>query len=419
MTQVMLIDIPGLDKSHLERLPALKCLGDAQTLNAQFPLVTCPVQSSILTGLPPAKHGVVANGLMLPEMHKPMFWEQSAKLVSGETVFAAAKKNDEQSTGAMLFWQNSIGSDADIVITPAPIHLHDRLALSCYTQPSSLDAWLTSEMGQPFPLHKYWGPLASFDCVPWIASSARHVWEEHSPSLLVVYLPVLDYSLQRFGLGSHEVNADLDKLNVVLADLISMAHEDNASVVCLSEYGMHNSTRAVDINIALREAGLLKVRPVEDFELLDYTQSDAWALVDHQCAYIYCKEEATEKAKEVVSKLDGVDVVDTAAAFNLDHPRTGTLVAKSMPDAWFTYYWWTNEDARPPFADKVDIHSKPGYDPLELFADPATRAISRDTSLICGTHGREDAPGIIIAPDTTAPLAVEDVKELLLSLLAK
>jgi len=76
------------------------------------------------------------------------------------------------------------------------------------------------------------------------------------------------------------------------------------------------------------------------------------------------------------------------ADMRIDHPRSGELIAVSQPDKWFAYYWWQDADRAPDFARTVDIHQKPGYDPCELFIDPATRSISMDTSLVKGSHGR-------------------------------
>jgi hypothetical protein len=105
------------------------------------------------------------------------------------------------------------------------------------------------------------------------------------------------------------------------------------------------------------------------------------------------------------------------------HERAGDLIAVADENAWFTYYYW-NDDARAPdFARTVDIHRKPGYDPVELFLDPALRfpkariawrllqkklgcrmlmdVIPLDASLVKGSHGcrpvsRDDWPVVIV-----------------------
>ncbi|NED86403.1 alkaline phosphatase family protein, partial [Streptomyces sp. SID11233] len=57
-------------------------------------------------------------------------------------------------------------------------------------------------------------------------------------------------------------------------------------------------------------------------------------------------------------------------AHGIDHARAGELVAVAAPGHWFTYYYWLDEARAPDFAQLVEIHRKPGYDPVELFMDP-------------------------------------------------
>jgi len=101
------------------------------------------------------------------------------------------------------------------------------------------------------------------------------------------------------------------------------------------------------------------------------------------------------------------------AAAGLDHLRAGDLVAVAGENAWFTYYYWLEDRLAPDFARTVDIHRKPGYDPVELFLDPhlglvklkiAWRLLQKklgfrmlmdvvplDATLVKGSHGRRPA----------------------------
>ena len=108
--------------------------------------------------------------------------------------------------------------------------------------------------------------------------------------------------------------------------------------------------------------------------------------------------------------------------FHLDHPRSGDLVAIAAPPAWFTYYYWLDDSRAPDYARTVDIHRKPGYDPVELFVDPGLKfpkltmarkllkrkmglrtlmdVIPLDAGLVQGSHGvlpatGEDGPLVI------------------------
>lgn len=149
-------------------------------------------------------------------------------------------------------------------------------------------------------------------------------------------------------------------------------------------------------------------------EYLDPMASRAFAVADHQLAHIYVRRpEDLEATREALADLPGIDQLlddEGKKSHGLDHPRSGELVAVAGPDAWFTYYYWLDDARAPDFAQLVEIHRKPGYDPAELFMDPldpyvrlkAVKAIARkklgmryrlavvplDPSPIRGSHGR-------------------------------
>jgi predicted AlkP superfamily pyrophosphatase or phosphodiesterase len=244
-----------------------------------------------------------------------------------------------------------------------------------YTQPAELRDELTAKFGQ-FPLFRFWGPAADITSSRWISDAALHILRTRQPTLTLVYLPHLDYDLQRLGpdLENKRLLQDLRQVDALCGELIAEAEATGRRVIVLSEYGITKVDDAVHINRALREAGFLKVREELGTELLDAGSSDAFAVVDHQLAHIYVqKEQILEDVRTLVSGLDGVERVlgagDKVEA-GLDHPRAGELVAVSRADRWFSYYYWLDVERAPDFASTVDIHRKPGYDPVELFLDP-------------------------------------------------
>ncbi len=90
--------------------------------------------------------------------------------------------------------------------------------------------------------------------------------------------------------------------------------------------------------------------------------------------------------KSLLENLDGVAEVlgrGRQTRHGLDHPRSGELVALANPDRWFSYYWWLDDAKAPDFARTVDIHRKPGYDPMELFLDPHCRAKAPESPDVC------------------------------------
>jgi predicted AlkP superfamily pyrophosphatase or phosphodiesterase len=422
MKRVLVILAVGLSPALLgEHTPNLKRLvgrGAMRPLRTVTPAVTCTVQSTLVTGLMPRDHGAVANGWYFRELSEVWLWRQSNRLVAGEKLWEAAKKRDAAFTCAKMFWWYNMYSSADWSATPRPMYPADgRKIPDHYAHPYALHDELDAKLG-PFPLFKFWGPLTDISSTEWIARASLHVMETRDPTLTLVYLPHLDYNLQRLGpdLAHPRVQQDLRELDAVCGTLIDFAAATQREVVVVSEYGITPVRDAVHINRALREAGLVTVRP-EEFgrEILDPGASAAFALADHQIAHVYVNDRTRiAEVRGVLERVDGIEqILDDAAkrAIGLDHERSGELVAISAADRWFSYYYWLDDDRAPDFARTVDIHRKPGYDPVELFFDPAIRApmlasawrlgkrklglrtlmdvISlRDTSLVKGSHGR-------------------------------
>ena len=451
MKRTLVLDVVGLTPSLLEHAPNLAALarrGSVRPLVTVVPAVTTTVQSTFVTGELPRTHGAVANGWYFRDLAEVWFWRQSNHLVTGEKVWDAAKRRDPAFTCAKLFWWYNMYASADFTVTPRPMYPADGRKLpDIYTQPANLRDDLQRELG-PFPLFKFWGPAADIESTQWIGRCALNVFERQRPTLTLVYLPHLDYNLQRLGPAHPDIARDVAEVDAVCGDLILAAERAGAEVVVLSEYGITEVSNPVHINRALRRAGWLRVRDELGREQLDPGASDAFAVADHQLAHVYVARPAlVPEVASLLRGLPGVERVLDAAGqrqLGLDHPRSGDLVAIARPDSWFTYYHFLDDDRAPDYARTVDIHRKPGYDPVELFIDPALRfpklriarrlaqkflgmrylmdVISLDAALVKGSHGRptdrpEDGPLFIsTAPELLGdgPVAATDVKRLLL-----
>lgn len=409
---------PHLIGEHTPNLSKLVKNGAMRHLDTVTPAVTCTAQSTLVTGLMPSGHGAVANGWYFRDLSEVLLWRQPNQLVAGEKIWDAAKKLNPDFTCAKMFWWYNMYATADWSATPRPMYPADgRKIPDHYAFPAALHDELDSKFGQ-FPLFKFWGPLADITSSNWIARATMHVMETRNPTLTLTYLPHLDYNLQRLGpdLQHPRLQKDLNEIDALCGELIETAERLGQQVVVVSEYGITPATDAVHINQMLRREGLITVRP-EEFgrEVLDAGASEAFAMADHQIAHIYVKNPARiSEVADLVQKMDGVESVwaeNGKMANGLDHERSGELVAVSNPDRWFSYYYWLDEDKAPDFARTVDIHRKPGYDPVELFADPeisfptlaagwklAKRKLGqrqlldiislKDTKLVKGTHGR-------------------------------
>lgn len=353
------------------------------------PAVTIPMQATLTTGVGPEKHGMIANGLFERDACEIHFWHQPSSLVQAPRFWEGSGKKV-----AMLFWQNSKYGPADVVVTPHPIHTETAETVPVlYTKPVELNAALLGKIG-PFPLHKYWGPIAGIESSQWIAKATTHVMESTAPDLTFTYLPHLDYNLQRLGPSNKAIESDVRRVDAVIGELAAAAKKLGVDVVVLSEYGMSDVTGAIEINRIFRRRGWIGVRDIKGTEYLELGDCRAFAMVDHQVAHIYLR--GLPEA-EVVDALAGVRVVRPAEV-GLDHERSGDLVAIAPRDQWFAYYWWLDDAKAPTFARTVDIHRKPGYDPCDLFFDPARKCIPTNPALVKGSHGRP--------PETEAEMGI-------------
>lgn len=440
MKPVLLLNVVGLTAKALRQMPRLSRLaaqGWSSELATVLPAVTCTVQSTMLTGLAPNQHGIVGNGWYFRELGDVYLWRQHNRLVSGENIWEAARRQHPGYSAGNICWWYAMGMSTDLTVTPRPIyHADGRKSPDAYVRPAELHDELVASCGE-FPLFQYWGPTATIQSSEWIVNSTRHVMRNQSPNLLMAYLPHLDYDLQRFGPDSPQASRAASELDRTLAPLLDEAAARGYAVIAVAEYGIEEASTPVDINRVLRREGLLEVYVQDGREQLDPWTSRAFAVADHQVAHVYVSNPAdVERVAAVLRGTDGVDEVldrEAQARYGLDHERSGELVAIAEPRAWFTYYFWLDDDRAPEYARGVDIHRKPGYDPAELFFNPADKlakakaglnlvkkklglryamsTVPLDPTHVRGTHGRlpDSAAGtpLIIGSEDRVPASVE------------
>lgn len=421
LPSLCLVNIVGLTPRHVgPQTPRLaKWLSGRSPgqLTGVLPAVTCTAQATLLTGETPAQHGIVANGWLFRETGEIRFWMQSNRLIEGETLYAAARRlaaeRGQTFTSAKLFWWYNQGAAVDWSVTPKPHYGADgSKAFGIHGTPEELAPKLETELG-PFPFHTFWGPMAGLGCTDWIARAAASVLKQQGPNLTLVYLPHLDYDLQRVGPDAPVVQERLAEVDRAFGVVLDAATERGVRVAVVSEYGLMPVSRPVYLNRVLREAGWIAVRHGPFGEMLDTFNSRALAVVDHQLAHVYINDPADipRVAERLKSVPGAAGVYDRAAQreIGLDHPRSGELVVLAERDAWFAYPYWLEDARAPDFARTVDIHRKPGYDPCELFLDPKLAVpklrvarrlaqkmlgfrylmdvIPLDASLVKGSHG--------------------------------
>ena len=479
MNRLAAINVVGLTEAligeHTPRIAEFRKRGALAQIAPAFPAVTCTAQSNYLTGKTPSQHGIVGNGWYHRELAEVQFWKQSNHIVHGEKIWDELRARNPKFTCANCFWWFNMYSSVDYSITPRPMYPADgRKFFDIYTQPGPVRHEIQRDLGD-FPFFGFWGPAAGIDtpqgksdCASrWIADSAKWIENKYAPTLNLIYLPHLDYNLQRHGpfisssnpltrtsatlsplgrgegkmspdeeffalappngeragvRGAFEINPvirrDLREIDAIVGDLIDFFSRFGVQVVLLSEYGITNVDTPVHLNRIFRQHGWLTIKDELGLDILDAGASKVFAVADHQVAHIYLNDRSLEsQVRDVLEKQVEVDLTVLGAseksAAGIDHPRAGDLIAIAPENAWFTYYYWLDDARAPDFARTVDIHRKPGYDPVELFLDPKISSpklkiawrllqkklglrmlmdvISLDATLVKGSHGRRPA----------------------------
>src|SRR3954447_19645488 len=300
---------------HMPRLSRLEKEGFRARLDTIPPAVTCSGQSAVLAGLMPSEHGIVGNGWYFRGLGEVLLWRQHNALVEGEKLWETARRVQPGYRAANVCWWYAMGATTDFTVTPRPIYYADgKKAPDCYTDPPELHDRLTGALGE-FPLFQYWGATASIKSSAWIAAATRQLVDSERLDLALVYLPHLDYDLQRYGPESPQAVTAAQELDTVAGDLVDHCRARGDTVVVLSEYGITAARRPVDVNRVLRREGLLRVYTQDGMEYLDPWTSSAFAVADHQVAHVYVRDpDDLPEVRELLRGLDGVDELLEGAA---------------------------------------------------------------------------------------------------------
>ncbi|HEY3602981.1 MAG TPA: nucleotide pyrophosphatase/phosphodiesterase family protein [Chthoniobacterales bacterium] len=440
MKRTAVLDVVGLTTPLIERMPRLREFArgrELRTIVPAFPAVTCTAQSTYLTGLTPAGHGIAGNGWYDRDLAEVHFWKQSNHLVRGRKLWEEMRAQVPGFTCAQLFWWYNMYSSADYSITPRPMYPADgRKLFDIYTAPFDIRFEIKKELGE-FPFPSFWGPGAGIKSSQWIADSAKWIEQRYQPTLSLVYLPHLDYNLQKLGPNDPRIATDLQLLDDLLGELIAFFQGRDIQLVILSEYGITSVDHPISLNRIFRKRGWIAIKDELGLEMLDCGASKVFAVADHQIAHVYVNDpDLLEETRSAVLSQEGVELVldrTEQASLGINHPRAGDLVAIADARSWFTYYYWLDDAVAPDFARTVDIHRKIGYDPVELFIDPNLRVpaariaafllkkklgvrgllevIPLDPTLVKGSHGRipertEDHPVLIADRLGSAPSVI-------------
>ena len=410
---LIFVTIPGFRAQDFESMPQTQQRlpgWQSAPLEHSFPAVTWPSQANMLTGTTVAEHGIPANGIFWRDRQHVEMWTAWNEVIERPQIWDVLKTREVKT--AAWFPMLSKGCNADFVCMPAPIHKPDGSEeMWCHTKPQEFYGELLDKF-EHFPLHHFWGPLANIKSSEWIVNSAIAAWEKFQPDFGYIYIPHLDYQAQKFGPNSEQARQSVQELDHLLARFIDQINtmQPETCWLLVSEYVIQDVDHVIYPNRILRENELLQVQIKEGLEYLDFTESPAWALVDHQLAHIFVKDHepsVISRIVELFSDFPGVErILDKNAmqAEGLAHNRCGDLILVSASNSWQAYYWWEDDSKAPEFARNVDIHQKPGYDPVEMFMDMSTRQVPLDASQIRGSHGIPCPGGVLVASQTANTL---------------
>lgn len=390
--RILVIDLPTLRLDWVEKeMPELHALTQGwhrAAIEPVFPGLTCPSQATLTTGASPSRHGIVANAIFDRKTRTPEFWTFTDEALQARRIWEDA--HDLGKKSGVFFLLNIREAKVDAAILPKPIHHDDgSMEMWCWHKPEGLYPRLVKSMGH-FNLLRFWGPMAGIESSKWIAEAAKRTILEEDLDLAFVYFPHTDYAPQKFGPESEAYRKAHRELDALLSGFIReiSAASGELLVAIVSEYAITEVNRCVFPNRVLREAGMLTVIEKDGREFVDYARSPAFAVTDHQIAHVYCGSAQKARIRELFEMEEGIEqIVSNPASCGLGHKRSGELILIARRDAWFAYPWWTELAKAPEWATTIDIHNKPGYDPLEMFWDAAINGTAQDTALIKGSHG--------------------------------
>jgi hypothetical protein len=378
MNRVCIIDIAGLSPRLTSRVSglwinSLPC--PPRPMKPTLPAVAASVQASMTTGAEAGRHGVIGGGLFRRGRREVSLDERSNTLLAKKRFWHSRRLGMPRT--ALVFWTNPLAGAADVVLGamtggPSGVSLADL--------PVGLYAKLAAEIG-PCDMSLLRGPGASWPAAGWIADAAAYVWREQKPDMAWVYMPGVDFEAVRYGVDSPQAAEALRVLDLQAHRLADDVAASGGRTLIVSDGGYVSVSTVGFPNIRLHQAGLLKTVPTDLGETADLENSAAFAMVDHQVAYVYCSDAAAvQAAAEALAGQAGIAQVlrpQEALDCGVGCERAGDLVILARPDAWLSYRWWAEDDRAPRAAARWDVQGKLGHDPCELFAPPFAGASSQ------------------------------------------
>ena len=132
----------------------------------------------------------------------------------------------------------------------------------------------------------------------------KWIEEKHQPDLNLIYLPHLDYDLQRYGPNDPRCEKALHEIDELAGSLIDFLNGRGIECIVLSEYGITQVDKVIYPNRHFRHQGWLNIKEEFGLETLDSGGSKAFAITDHQIAHIYLQDNDSKFRSKLSNPLN-------------------------------------------------------------------------------------------------------------------
>lgn len=373
---VVLVSSDGLANFYLDdpkaEIPAMRRLAAegarADGMIASLPTVTWPNHTTLVTGVTPAKHGVLGNSVLdrktqqiIPLVVDPVF--NKDELVKAPTVYDVAKQAGLKT--AALIWPASRGaSTLDWTIPDV-----GTLALvKEFATPALLEEF--TAVGIPWEKQEeLWNAERIQERDQVFVQMGLHVMRRHQPDLLLMHFVELDHAQHRHGPRSPQAYAALKNQDACVGmiwDELQRTHAGRATLMVVSDHGFVPYQKQILPNVLLRQEGLLTAIGSK------ITGGSVRALAQGGGCFVYVLNEAdrpglTARVAERFRELEGVDMVLTKEAF----------AQHGLPDP-----------GQNPQMPEIVLSAKSGYNFVDM---PAGEDVFVSRDVIKGAHGSDPA----------------------------
>jgi predicted AlkP superfamily pyrophosphatase or phosphodiesterase len=296
------LEDPHLPLPNLRKLAARGAV--AAGMRPVNPTVTWPNHTSIVTGVTPARHGVLFNGSLVRDPGVPPRvepWIDKAQMVKVETLYDVAHARGL--TTAQVDW---------VAIYNAPTitwEFRER-------PPEGGGGAIASEMVKAglvsqADVDTFASQNILFRDAVW-TKAAIHILREHRPNLLLFHLLTLDSTQHRYGPRTPAAMNTMALLDSEVGEILRTLDETGlaatTTVFVVSDHGFKNVKQQVMLNAALLKAGLLEVADGK------VVRSQAYAVPEGGTALVYvtvpdASGEILARARRAITGVEGVDTI--------------------------------------------------------------------------------------------------------------